>query len=116
MRAPNYIHSVEYHESNQGSTIKLWEYCVGGKRETFKERLEMDEANNIIKLTGLEGDPMKNYKVFDPTYKLEPKGQGALATLSIEYEKAKKDVPNPDIYMDFMINLSKDIAAAFGKA
>ncbi|KAJ4848890.1 hypothetical protein Tsubulata_042589 [Turnera subulata] len=113
---PNNIHSVELHEGDwehdQGPSIKFWEYSVGGKRETFKERVEVDEAKNIIKLTGLEGDVMKIYKVFNPTYKLEPKGQGTLATLMIEYEKVDEDVPNPDIYMDFMISLTKDIAAA----
>ncbi|KAJ4833370.1 hypothetical protein Tsubulata_045571 [Turnera subulata] len=61
---------------------------TGGRRETYKERVEVDEANNIVKLTGLEGDPLKIYK----------------------------NVPNPDIYIDFMVKNSKDIAAAVGKA
>ncbi|KAJ4848889.1 hypothetical protein Tsubulata_042588 [Turnera subulata] len=67
---PNNIHSVELREgdwgSDKGSSIKFWEYSVGGKRETFKERVEVDEANKIIKFTCLEGDVLQEYKVFNP--------------------------------------------------
>ncbi|KAJ4849874.1 hypothetical protein Tsubulata_045309 [Turnera subulata] len=63
---PNNIHSVELREgdwgSDKGSSIKFWEYSVGGKRETFKERVEVDEANKIIKFTCLEGDVLQEYK------------------------------------------------------
>ncbi|KAJ4849872.1 hypothetical protein Tsubulata_045307 [Turnera subulata] len=105
---PNHIHSVELHEGDwehdQGPSIKLWEYSIGGRRETYKERVEVDEANNIVKLTGLEGDPLKIYKVLNPTYNLEPKGEGrSLATLTLEYEKVNENVPNPDIYIDFKL-------------
>ncbi|KAJ4844899.1 hypothetical protein Tsubulata_015072 [Turnera subulata] len=114
---PNHLHSVELHEGDwESDHIKFWEYSVGGKRETFKEKVEVDEANMTVKLIGLEGDPMKIYKVFNPMYKVEPKGQGTLATLSIEYEKVNENVPNPDIYVDFMVKHSMEIAAAIGKA
>ncbi|KAJ4833369.1 hypothetical protein Tsubulata_045570, partial [Turnera subulata] len=113
----NHLHSVELHEGDwESDHIKFWEYSVGGKRETFKEKVEVDEANMTVKLIGLEGDPMKIYKVFNPMYKVEPKGQGTLATLSIEYEKVNENVPNPDNYVDFMVSHFKEIAAAIGNA
>ncbi|KAJ4849873.1 hypothetical protein Tsubulata_045308 [Turnera subulata] len=117
--SPNDIHAVELHEGDWESahgSIKKWDYSVGGKRESLKERVELDEANKIIKFTVLEGDVMKMYKVFNPIYKLEAKGQGTLATLVIEYEKVNEDVPNPDIYLDFMLGRTKEIDAAIGKA
>jgi hypothetical protein len=60
----------------------------------------------------LEGDVMKIYKVYKPTWQLTPKGSGCLAKLTIEYEKLHPEVPVPEIYVDLMVHMTKDIDEA----
>ncbi|CAN1747899.1 MLP-like protein 328 [Linum perenne] len=109
---PSNIQAVDCHhgdwESHDG--IKIWNYTCEGKAEVFKERVEFDEPNRIIKLNGLEGDVMKIYKVFNPIFELvsSEKGDGGVAKLSIEYEKMDPSFPAPTKYLDFMISLTKD--------
>nr|TKS04026.1 hypothetical protein D5086_0000147430 [Populus alba] len=43
---------------------------------------------------------------------LTPKGSGCLAKLTIEYEKLHPEVPVPEIYVDFMVHMTKDIDEA----
>jgi hypothetical protein len=60
----------------------------------------------------LEGDVMKIYKVYRPVWQLTPKGSGCLAKLTIEYEKLHPEVPVPEIYVDLMVHMTKDIDEA----
>ncbi|KAL9401723.1 hypothetical protein Peur_005572 [Populus x canadensis] len=115
---PDNIHAVDMHEGEwetEGS-IKIWRYSVDGKQEVFKEKVVVDEEKNTLALTGLEGDVMTRYKIFNPTYHLTPKDDGSLARLIIEYEKLNENIPVPDKYMDFMITVTKDIDASLTKA
>lgn len=89
---------------------------IDGKQEVFKEKVVVDEEKNTLALTGLEGDVMTRYKIFNPTYHLTPKDDGSLARLIIEYEKLNENIPVPDKYMDFMITVTKDIDASLTKA
>ncbi|KAJ6903181.1 MLP-like protein 43 [Populus alba x Populus x berolinensis] len=115
---PDNIHAVDMHEGEwetEGS-IKIWRYSVDGKQEVFKEKVVVDEEKNTLALTGLEGDVMTRYKLFNPTYHLTPKGDGSLARLIVEYEKLNENIPVPDKYMDFMVTVTKDIDASLTKA
>ncbi|CAN1258593.1 MLP-like protein 328 [Linum perenne] len=111
---PSKIQAIKVHdgdwESHGHGTIKTWHYTFEGKAEVFKERVEFDEQNKIIKLNGLEGDVMKIYKVFNPIFELvsSENGYGGVAKLSIEYEKVDPSFPAPTKYLDFMISLTKD--------
>lgn len=60
---------------------------------------------------GLDGDPMKKYKVFKASYQAIPKSsdQGSLVKLSIEYEKLNEDVPTPNKYLDFIGMVTKNM-------
>ncbi|KAJ9153090.1 hypothetical protein P3X46_026574 [Hevea brasiliensis] len=99
--SPSNIQGVRVHEGDweTSGSIKIWDYTVEGKAGVFKEKVEIDEENKIIKLIGLEGD-----------------GQGSLAKLTLEYEKLNESVPAPHIYLDFMISLTTDIDAGLVQA
>jgi hypothetical protein len=89
---------------------------IEGNAEVFKEKLEFDDASKTVTLIGVEGDVMKCYKTFKPIFKVTPKGGGSLATLSIEYEKLRADVPAPNKYLTMMLNIAKDVDAHLVKA
>ncbi|XP_059448506.1 MLP-like protein 43 [Corylus avellana] len=115
---PDHIQAVEVHEGDWEThgSIKLWKYTVEGNAEVFKEKVEFDDASKTVTLVGVEGDVMKSYKTFKPIFKVTPKGGGSLATLSIEYEKLRADVPAPNKYFTMMLNIAKDVDAHLVKA
>lgn len=69
----------------------------------------MDDEKKTLTGIGLEGDVFKNYKVFNIGWQFTPKGQGSLAKVIMEYEKLNENVPTPDIYLDFIIKVTKDV-------
>ncbi|KAJ7954242.1 MLP-like protein [Quillaja saponaria] len=113
---PNRIHAVHVHEGDWGAadSVKIWKYTVGtyidGTTGVFKEKLEFNDETKTVSLVGLEGDVMKEYKVYKPTYQCIPKGEGSsLLKMTLEYERASENIPPPDKYMRFMVDLAKDI-------
>ena len=115
---PSNIQGVDVHQGDweTSGSIKIWKYTIGGKAETFKEKVELDDETKTITLHGLEGHVFDIYKVFRPVWKLTPKGSGTSANCSIEYEKLNPNVAPPDNYLEFMISLTKDIDAGLSKA
>ncbi|KAK3421531.1 MLP-like protein 328 [Eucalyptus grandis] len=107
------IQGVKVHEGDwdRHGAIKIWNYTVEGKSGVLKEKVEFDDDNMSFTLHGIEGDIFDEFKVFKPVCKLIPKEKGSLAKLSIEYEKYKESDPNPDKYMAFFIDMTKDIDA-----
>jgi hypothetical protein len=89
---------------------------IEGNAEVFKEKVEFDDASRTVTLVGVEGDVMKSYKTFKPIFKVAPKAVGGLATLTIEYEKLRADVPAPNKYFTMMLNIAKDVDAHLVKA
>ena len=84
---------------------------------TFKERVELDDANKAVILHGLEGDVFQYYKSFKPVYQFVHRDEGSnIAKVSIEYEKLSEEVAAPDKYIRLMTNLVKDLDAHFIKA
>ena len=78
--------------------------------------MEFDDENKAVFLNGLDGDVFKEYRSYKPVYHVlpNPKCKGSLAKLSIEYEKLH--VSPPDIYVKFMVNISKDLDVHLNKA
>ncbi|KAJ7954241.1 MLP-like protein [Quillaja saponaria] len=100
---PDRIQAVDVHEE--------------GNAEVFKEKLEFDDETKSVSLVGLEGDVMKVYKVFKPTYQCIPKGEGGcLLKMTLEYERPSEDIPPPVKYKSFMVELAKDVEAHHLKA
>ncbi|KAJ0095795.1 hypothetical protein Patl1_15428 [Pistacia atlantica] len=90
--SPSNIQGVEVHEGDweTGGSIKIWKYTVEGRAETFKKKVEADDEQMM--------------------------GSGSVATVSIEYEKRNKDVPDPVAYVDFMASMNRDVASHIMKA
>ncbi|XP_075658481.1 MLP-like protein 328 [Castanea sativa] len=116
--APNHIQGVDVHEGDWEThgSVKIWKYTAEGESGVLKEKVELDDANRSVTLVGIEGDVMKDYKIFNPIYQVVPKGTGSLAKLSIEYEKLREDVPAPNKYVTLMVNITKDLDAHIMKA
>ncbi|WCJ33563.1 Polyketide cyclase/dehydrase and lipid transport superfamily protein [Euphorbia peplus] len=109
--ASTHIQGVRLHEGDWDTpgSIKIWDYTVDGKSEVFKEKIEVEEEKKLVKLTGLDGDVFKIYKVYIAKWHIIPKGDGYAAKITIEYEKLNPDVPTPQNYLDFLANFTKDI-------
>ncbi|WCJ33564.1 Polyketide cyclase/dehydrase and lipid transport superfamily protein [Euphorbia peplus] len=109
--SPSNIQAVRIHhgDGKTPGSIKIWDYTLDGKKEVFKEKIDVDEEKKLVKLTGLEGDVFKLYKVYNGTWHIIPKGQGVVAKITIEYEKLNPHVPTPQNYLDFLVNFTKDI-------
>ncbi|KDP20178.1 hypothetical protein JCGZ_04713 [Jatropha curcas] len=110
---PSNVQGVKLHEGDWETSgcIKIWDYTIEGKPGVFKEKVELDEANKIVKLIGLEGDVFEIYKVYNCIWHLK----GNLAKVTIEYEKLNDNVPAPHIYLDFLVSMTKDIDASLVK-
>ncbi|KAL7240223.1 hypothetical protein ACSBR2_005982 [Camellia fascicularis] len=84
---------------------------IEGKVETFKEKVTIDEENKTVHLTAVEGHCLDLYKSYNIIYQIIPKGETNVLKITIEYEKRNEDVPPPQKYMDFIIDLVKDLNA-----
>ncbi|THF96789.1 hypothetical protein TEA_004188 [Camellia sinensis var. sinensis] len=82
-----------------------------GKVETFKEKVTIDDENKTVHLTAVEGHCLDLYKSYNIIYQIIHKGETNVLKITIEYEKRIEDVPPPQKYMDFIIDLVKDLDA-----
>ena len=89
----------------------------GGEAMSLKETVEsVDDENKIIIFKVLEGEITKHFKIFKSHLQVKAKDQGSLVKWTIEYEKVNEDVPNPDAYLEFAVNVTKDIESHHLKA
>ncbi|KAJ9708434.1 hypothetical protein PVL29_000463 [Vitis rotundifolia] len=114
------IHKIEVHEGDwetQGS-VQHWSFTVGGNSESIKETVEsIDEENRSITFKVLDGEVLKDYKSYKVTTQAIPKGEGCLVIWTIEYEKkVNEDVPDPHAYLEFAVNITKDIEGHYLRA
>ncbi|KAM3705403.1 hypothetical protein ACJW31_03G077500 [Castanea mollissima] len=116
--ASDTVHEVDIHEGDWQTTgsVKLWKYTVEGNVETLKEKVEIDEANKKVTLTALEGHCLDLYRTYKVIFQVVPKSEGGSVKVTIEYEKLNENVPPPTKYIDFIVNLFKDIDAHALKA
>ncbi|KAB2624190.1 MLP-like protein 329 [Pyrus ussuriensis x Pyrus communis] len=112
--ASDKIHDVAVHEGDweTSGSVKLWKYTLDGNVETFKEKVEIDEANKWVSLTALEGSHvLDNYKSYKIIFQATPKSEGGSVKITLEYEKLNENDPPPQKYLSFMVNVIKDIDA-----
>ncbi|XP_065856773.1 MLP-like protein 328 [Euphorbia lathyris] len=114
----SHIKAVKIHhgDGKTPGSIKIWDYTIDGKKEVFKEMIEVEEEKKMVKLTGLEGDVFKLYKVYNGIWHIIPKGDGYVAKITIEYEKLNPEFPAPHKYLDMVANFTKDIDAGLVNA
>ncbi|KAJ7942977.1 MLP-like protein 28 [Quillaja saponaria] len=112
--SPNNIQTVHVHEGDweQEGSIKVWNYNLDGSPGVFKEKVVLKDEDKSVTFIGLEGDVMQEYKTWKVVFHANPKGEGSsLVKVSIEYEKIKEEIPTPNNYLNFMVNVIKDIEA-----
>ncbi|OMO77577.1 hypothetical protein COLO4_25084 [Corchorus olitorius] len=117
--ASNHIHTIEVHEGDWEThgSIKLWTYTIDGKVEIFKEKLVVDEANKRITMEALEGHVLEELKSYKMTYQVLPKtDESCMAKITVDYEKLNENVPEPNKYLQFVVNVTKDIESHLLKA
>ncbi|XP_010041872.2 MLP-like protein 34 [Eucalyptus grandis] len=113
------LHAGEIHEGEwhtEGS-IRKWTYSVEGKKETFKQKIQFDDKNKIATHVGIEGEVFNYYKGYTAIWQAVHKDGGPdVVKVIIEYEKLNESMPHPVIYIDFLVNMTKDIDAHLVKA
>ncbi|KAJ7942984.1 Major latex-like protein [Quillaja saponaria] len=83
-----------------------------GSPEVIKEKAFLNDEDKSVTLIGFEGDVMQEYKTWKVVFHANPKGEGSsLVKVSIECEKIKEEIPAPNNYLNFMVNVIKDIEA-----
>lgn len=77
-----------------------------------KERIEaVEPEKNLITFRVIEGDLLKEYKSFVITIQVTPKrgGPGSVVHWHVEYEKIDDKVAHPETFLDFCVEVSKEI-------
>lgn len=88
-----------------------------GKPEIFKEKMEIDETNKSVTLIAVEGHVLELYKSYKNHLQFVSKHDGDdLVKITLHYEKFKADDEAPTKYLDFVVNVVKDIDAHLAKA
>lgn len=79
----------------------------------MKSKVEaLDEENKSISFAVIEGDILKLYNSFKTKLEaIENANGGDLVKWTIEFEKADENAPNPDLYVDFAIKMSRGLDA-----
>ncbi|XP_057445451.1 MLP-like protein 328 [Lotus japonicus] len=103
------LHGVEIHKGDWETpgSVKIWKFCIEGKEEVFKERIELDDLNRTITYVAVGGNVLELYR----TYKTIVKVENGILKLRIEYEKLHEDTPPPKKYQQFVSNIVRDIDA-----
>ncbi|KAL2943850.1 Kirola [Bienertia sinuspersici] len=71
---------------------------------------EIDEENKFVRYSYNDGLILKNfYKTLSSKIQVASKGEGCIVKWSFEYEKKNEDVPDPKLYIDFLLGVAKDI-------
>ncbi|KAF8390367.1 hypothetical protein HHK36_024892 [Tetracentron sinense] len=69
-----------------------------------KEKIDaVDEANKAVAYSVIEGDLLNFYKNFNANLQVTPKGDGSLVKWSCEFEKAREEVPDPNLIQEFAV-------------
>ncbi|KAJ4844902.1 hypothetical protein Tsubulata_015076 [Turnera subulata] len=111
--ASDKVHSVDVHEGDweTAGSVKQWEYTIDGKKEIFKEKIEVDEANKSFTMTAVGGHLLEQYKSYKIIAKVIPKGEGSLLAINIDYEKLKPEDTPPHNYLELVLSILKDVDA-----
>ncbi|XP_062146193.1 MLP-like protein 31 [Alnus glutinosa] len=111
---PEKIQGCALHEGDWGveGSVIYWNYVHDGEAKAAKEKIvAIDDTNKSITFKVIEGDLLKEYKDFVIVVQATPKGEGNLVHWTMEYEKLKDDIPEPNSLLQFLIDVSKDIDA-----
>ncbi|KAL6204985.1 hypothetical protein ACLB2K_022251 [Fragaria x ananassa] len=104
-------------EIRTGSVTK-WTYDLGEGVIAAKIKIQaLDDGDTSITFVILEGDVLKVYKSFKAKMQVTKAGNGgSIVKWTLEFEKANSITPDPKIYAEYAIKVSKGIDAYLGRA
>ncbi|XP_019160091.1 PREDICTED: kirola-like [Ipomoea nil] len=103
------ILGVEGQWGTVGSVI-IWKFSHDGKTKIAKEVIEaIDDEKKLVKFRVIGGDLMESHKSFIITCHVDSNGDDNFVTWTIEYEKLKEEIPEPLTYLEFLLNMTKDM-------
>ncbi|CAA7033753.1 unnamed protein product [Microthlaspi erraticum] len=108
----HHVQDVNMHHGDWEShgSIRSWNYTCDGKQESYKEKRELDDANMVVTLRGVEGTVMDQFKLYDISFQFIPKSkEGCVCKITIIWDKKKEDTPEPIHYMKFLKILVADM-------
>ncbi|KAL8137738.1 hypothetical protein V2J09_003739 [Rumex salicifolius] len=96
-------------------SVRLVKYAEGIPFvTTSKEKIEeVDVENKTVSYSVIDGELLEILKKFKAKLVVSAncKGEGSLVKWSLEYEKAKEEVPDPDLLTEFATTNFKDLDA-----
>ncbi|XP_010044194.2 MLP-like protein 43 [Eucalyptus grandis] len=109
--SPDKVHAIEVHEGDRETpgSVKLWTYTLNGKKEVFKDKIEVDEAKKSVTLVAVDGHVMEKYKSYKVTLHIVPRGEASVAKITLDFEKHHESHDDPKDYLQFVISVAKDI-------
>ncbi|KDP32317.1 hypothetical protein JCGZ_13242 [Jatropha curcas] len=116
--SPHNVQGCELHDGEFGKegSVVFWNYAHDGVPKIAKEIVErIDNVNLSTTFKVIDGDLLKENKSFKITVKATPKGTGSVVPWTLEYEKLNKNIPDPHSFLQFLIEVSKDIDAHLTK-
>ncbi|GAU30866.1 hypothetical protein TSUD_15520 [Trifolium subterraneum] len=112
-----HIHGAKVQKGDWGNvgSVKNWDYTIDGKKISSKVKTEsINDDNKAITYVLYDGNVSENYKSFKGTIQVtDKKFGGGIVKWTYEFEKLKEDITgaSPDSYLDFSMNLTKEIDA-----
>lgn len=109
---PENIQGCDLYEGEFGKvgSIVIWKYSIDGKQMVAKERVEaIDEEEKQVTFKVLEGDVLKDFKIFVLSVHVDTSGVDNFVTWSFDYEKVDESVKDPTSYLNLVLRMTKDI-------
>ncbi|KAL3339536.1 hypothetical protein AABB24_028237 [Solanum stoloniferum] len=106
--SPKLINHFEIHEGEVGKigAVLCWKYMDDGKEKFLKEEIKnIDPQKKSITWEVIEGDVLELYNFFT----IITSNEHQWTTVTFEYEKKTEDTPEPLSFLDYFINVTKDI-------
>ncbi|KAL9235851.1 hypothetical protein vseg_010590 [Gypsophila vaccaria] len=113
---PDKFPKVELHEGTSWHSVgavKTWHYVAYGKSEFVKTKVaEVNEKSMFVRYDYLDGHILRNYyNNFKSMFQVIRNNEGCYVKWSFEYEKKSEDAPNAEIFIDFLLDVAKDMDA-----
>ncbi|CAA0833697.1 MLP-like protein 423 [Striga hermonthica] len=113
---PHHYKSIQVLEGDGKSagSVRLVTYQPGLPDITkpAKEKIEkVDEGSKSLSYSVIEGDVLNYYKNFKAGLSVGAKGEGSIVKWWCEFDKAREEVPSPDLIRDFAIKNFQDLDA-----
>ncbi|KAI5558417.1 hypothetical protein POPTR_017G051100v4 [Populus trichocarpa] len=109
------IHLLKGEWEKPGCTIS-WNFYIDGAPTAAKVMEDIDNTKLSTTFNVIEGDLMGAYKSFKAIVQATPKGHGSVVRWTMIYEKLSENIPAPTAFVDFAVDLTKDINAHMTQA